>query len=106
MMTPVARPIGLMDFASAVQPWLAEAAGVAFEIGGSSNLLARHEFFGQPSARRRTSHVQRKTTRGWGVGGSPQGDRRGLSLVGAHDARDHWRRSSHRRGLALPIVRS
>ena len=29
------------------------------------------------------SYVPGKTARGWGLGGSPEGDRRGLSLVGA-----------------------
>ena len=28
-------------------------------------------------------YVQAETRRGWGLGGSPEGDRRGLSLVGA-----------------------
>ena len=44
---------------------------------------APHDFFGQPSASRRMSYVPGKTARGWGLGGSPEGDRRGLSLVGA-----------------------
>ena len=42
---------------------------------------APHDFFGQPSARRRMSYVQGKTARGWGLGGRQEGDRRGLSLV-------------------------
>ena len=45
--------------------------------------LAPHDFFGQPSARRRMRYVQGNTARGWGLGGSPEGDWRGLSLVGA-----------------------
>ena len=51
---------------------------------------ARHEFFGQPSARRRMSYVQAETRRGWGLGGSPEGDRRGLSLVGARSGAGRW----------------
>ena len=60
----------------------------ALVTGASMALMARfnpapHDFFGQPSASRRMSYVPGKTARGWGLGGSPEGDRRGLSLVGA-----------------------
>ncbi len=40
------------------------------------------------------SYVPGKTARGWGLGGSPEGDRRGLSLVGA---RRHGRWSARRK---------
>ena len=47
---------------------------------------------GQPFGKERMGYVQAETRRGWGLGGSPEGDRRGLSLVAAR-----WER---------PMVRS
>ena len=44
---------------------------------------ARHEMIGQPFGARRMGYVQTETRRGWGLGGSPEGDRRGLSLADA-----------------------
>jgi hypothetical protein len=42
-----------------------------------------HEMIGQPFGARRMGYVQTETRRGWGLGGSPKGDRRGLSLADA-----------------------
>ena len=47
------------------------------------NFPPPHEFLGQPFGERRMRHVQAEAVRGWGLGGSPEGDRRGLSLAGA-----------------------
>jgi len=55
---------------------------------------APHDFFGQPFARGRMSHVQGNTQREWGLGGSPEGDRRGLSLA---TARRHGAVSARRK---------
>ena len=43
-------------------------------------------------------HVQVEATGGWGLGGSPEGDRRGLSLAGAP-----WDRSAARRKVSVVL---
>jgi len=40
-----------------------------------------HEMIGQPFGKRRMGYVQATTRRGCGLGGSPEGDRRGRSLA-------------------------
>ena len=54
-------------------------------VDGEDPLLAPPppEMIGQPFGEGRMGYVQAETRRGWGLGGSPEGDRRGLSLVDA-----------------------
>jgi hypothetical protein len=59
---------------------------VGHHVGGPEPSGPRpppHEMIGQPFGERRMGYVQAETRRGWGLGGSPEGDRRGRSLAAA-----------------------